>query len=319
MGRSSTGGNQSGLGGLGTSDLSPTEPPILAELDGRSEEDPDMPRRVTTAFFLGDVAFLSDPKFRALARRLPDVDDFNSAVGAYWIALASARRNGSATIDVSLETGSRFIADLEAVGLLQASGFKTVTFDAWAPQTPQVIAGKARAESAQRDDKGLFRKSSESSALDTLGELVQPSLPLPSSSPSLSASSTVEGESLREGDPDDPLDVYWNLTGNFPSGNAARWLTEMSNEFGPLVTGNALALEWSSGPRDHVLNRTKSRLMADRHKAEQKERQNEAVTLEQKRRPDPLLAELKAAYQERYGPEEFGGPSIVKDFTKASA
>jgi hypothetical protein len=272
-------------------------------------EDEDMPRRISTAFFLGDVAFLSDPKFRALARRLPASDDFNSAVGAYWIALAAARRNGTPTLDAAAETDSRFLGDLEAVGLLLPTGFKTLPFEAWAPTSPQSAAGKARAESAGRDAKGLFTKSSEPSALDTLDKLVQPSPPLPSSSPS----SPVEGESLREGDSDDPLDVYWNLTGNFPSGNAARWLTEMSNEFGPLVTGNALALEWSSGPRDHILNRVKSRLMADRHKAEQREHESEAVRLEAKRKPDPLLAELKAAYRERYGPEEFGGPNIVKD------
>lgn len=263
-----------------------------------------MPRRTTAAFFLGDVSFLSDPKFRALARRL-EPDDFNSAVGAYWIALAAARRNGSADVDVYAETESRFVSDLKAVGLIGETGFDTKTFEVWAAQSPQAVAGKARADGAKRDSKGLFEKSSESSALDTLGELVQPSPPLPSSS-----SSTSEGESVREGD--DPLDVYWNLTGNFPSGNAARWLTEMSNEFGPLVTGNALALEWSSGPRDHILNRVKSRLMSERHKAEQREHRSEAVGLEQKRKPDPLIAELKAAYQERYGPEEFGGPNIVK-------
>ena len=47
-------------------------------------------RRQAVAFFLGDAAFMADPKFRALARRLPSDDDFNSAVGAFFVALAAA-------------------------------------------------------------------------------------------------------------------------------------------------------------------------------------------------------------------------------------
>src|SRR3990170_1981170 len=61
-------------------------------------------RRRSTAFFLGDVSFLADPKFRALERRLPDPDDFNSAVGAFFVALAAARRNGHPDLDVTAET-----------------------------------------------------------------------------------------------------------------------------------------------------------------------------------------------------------------------
>lgn len=90
-------------------------------------------RRQSVAFFLGDVGFLSDPKFRKLARRLTDPDDFNSAVGAWFIALAAARRNGLPDIDVASETDSRFVADLIAVGLLEDAGFPEKAFGAWKP------------------------------------------------------------------------------------------------------------------------------------------------------------------------------------------
>lgn len=90
-------------------------------------------RRQSVAFFLGDVGFLSDPKFRALARRLTDPDDFNSAVGAFFIALAAARRNGLPEIDVATETDSRFVPDLVAVGLLTEHGFPEKAFGAWKP------------------------------------------------------------------------------------------------------------------------------------------------------------------------------------------
>ena len=93
-------------------------------------------RRQPVAFFLGDANFLSDPKFRALARRLSDVNDFNSAVGAYWIALAAARRNGLPTISVVAETESRFVDDLEAVGLLTAQRIPVTDFPDCAPARP---------------------------------------------------------------------------------------------------------------------------------------------------------------------------------------
>lgn len=103
-------------------------------------------RRQSVAFFLGDVGFLSDPKFRKLARRLTEPDDFNSAVGAYFIALAAARRNGLPMIDVDAETDSRFIPDLMAVGLLIDGGFPEKAFVGWAPSRqprPSEIASNA--------------------------------------------------------------------------------------------------------------------------------------------------------------------------------
>jgi hypothetical protein len=168
-----------------------------------------MPRRTASAFFLGDTAFLSDPKFRALARRLPDPDAFNSAVGAYWIALAAARRNGSPILDAPTETDSKYIVDLEAVGLLTSSGFRPDPFEEWKPLSPQQVqAGKARAAAAKRTPLGTF--SSDTSALDTLDQRVQPSTPLPSNQ-----ISTTEGESLREGG-------EWDE----PEGEALTWLVK---------------------------------------------------------------------------------------------
>jgi hypothetical protein len=152
-----------------------------------------MVRRTSAAFFLGDLAFLSDPKFRALARRLPDPDDFNSAVGAYWIALAAARRNGNPEMDIKRETDSRFIGDLEAVGLLTETGFPPDPFDEWKPLSPQQVeAGRARAAAAKRTVAGTFLPKN-TSALDTLVQRVQPYPPLPSNQ-----ITTTERESVRE-------------------------------------------------------------------------------------------------------------------------
>jgi len=148
-------------------------------------------RRTGAAFFLGDTAFLSDARFRKLLRRLPDPDDFNSAVGAWFIALAAARRNGRPELDVETETGSRFLDDLRAVGLLTEAGFRPEPFEAWKPMTPQqVAAGKARAASGSRGEDGKFLLAG-TSALDTLDQRVQPSTLVKSAQ--LTSTQTTEG------------------------------------------------------------------------------------------------------------------------------
>lgn len=131
-------------------------------------------RRQSVAFFLGDVGFLSDPKFRALARRLPDPDDFNSAVGAFFIALAAARRNGLPEIDVDTETDSRFVADLRAVGLLAGAGFPEKAFKGWAPSR------RPRPSEAASSDAEVRRDApSVSNGDENAGSAVS-STPLPS-------------------------------------------------------------------------------------------------------------------------------------------
>ena len=157
-------------------------------------------RRQAIAFFLGDAAFLSDPKFRALARRLPHPDDFNSAVGAWFIALAAARRNGRPELDVMAETDSRFIDDLRQVGLLADSGFPIRAWEAWDAITPQqAAAGRVRADMAERDLRGRFTSAASVSsdtqragALDTAGP-APPAFPSPPlrSSQALDSSSSL--------------------------------------------------------------------------------------------------------------------------------
>lgn len=134
-------------------------------------------RRQPVAFFLGDAAFLSDSKFRLLARKLPDADDFNSAVGAYFIALAAARRNGQPSLDLASETQSRFLTELIEVGLLVVEGFPDKAFSAWAPSRPK-YPSDAKAPSAPNRSEGSDDSVSSASALRTPSPL--PSLPIPS-------------------------------------------------------------------------------------------------------------------------------------------
>lgn len=95
-------------------------------------------RRQPVAFALIDAAFLADPKFRKLRRRLPDPQQFNSAVGAWLITLTAARRNGLPEIDAVDEAEDpTYLADLLAVGLLSDTGIPEKPFRAWAPARPR--------------------------------------------------------------------------------------------------------------------------------------------------------------------------------------
>jgi len=243
-----------------------------------------MPRR-PAGFFLGDTAFLSDGKFRKLARRLPDPDDFNSAVGAYWIALAAARRNGRPELDLDTETGSRFLPDLLAVGLLIDDGFRPEPFDAWAPKSPQVIAGQARAAQGKRDDKGRLLPSDTStlgplddagtpldpeheftsSALDPLGKLVQPSTPINSNQlPS------TEGRGPGKETDDDLWALYRGLTKAATVKPAALdWLDRIESTFGLAPAAKALREEHAKDANPGtLLSRVNGRLEAEARKAE---------------------------------------------------
>ena len=161
-------------------------------------------RRQPVAFFLGDAAFLSDSKFRALVRRLPDPDDFNSAVGAFFIALAYARRNGTPDIDTEAETGLRFLPDLIAVGLLTDTGFPPDPFKSWAPTSPQQVAGMARAQSAERDPTGRFAPSDAGQDNQRAGDAGQAG---PASPPLYSIPFNSREDSLREAVPSGEIAV----------------------------------------------------------------------------------------------------------------
>jgi len=226
-------------------------------------------RRRAIAFFLGDAAFLSDPKFRALARRLSDPDEFNSAVGAFWIALAASRRNGDHRMDVMLETDSRFVPDLLAVGLVDGGGFPVDSWIEWDAVSPQqAAAGRARVRDARRDERGRLLSTGPSAtsalaSLDTDGP-APPAFPSP---PLLSSTSSVEGG--MGGETADILDDWYRLTNRYPTGRTAEWLTELANEFGHDLVGRALADEYAlDASLRTVISRTDGRLRHDARQAE---------------------------------------------------
>lgn len=215
-------------------------------------------RRQSVAFFLGDVGFLSDPKFRKLARRLTDPDDFNSAVGAFFIALAAARRNGLPTVDVESETDSRFVSDLQAVGLLTEEGFPEKAFTGWAPSRSPRPSEKGRTAPSVSSD--VEKVESAKSVL--------PSTPLPST--------PIQSKNVEEParDETDALDVYHELTLFRPWGQwSGDEIKVAIRDYGNATVETAMRAEYVRDlSRDSLWKRTKVRLAkeADRHRDEAK-------------------------------------------------
>lgn len=223
--------------------------------------------RRQSGFFLGDTSFLSDPKFRALARRLPDPDDFNSAVGAYFIALAAARRNGLPDLDVAAETESGFISELRAVGLLAEQGFPSKAFTGWAPSRPG------------RPSELVAKMSNVSKDVERVEDVASadPSPPIPSHPINSTRKSTAGAGA--NGYPDsqdrDSLDTYHELTGYRPWGVwSGEKLRVAEADYGRATVDAALRAEFGAdGKRDTIMDRTLARLAKDADRAQQ-ERQN---------------------------------------------
>ena len=250
------------------------------------------------AFFLVDVAFPANAKFRALARRLQSDDDFNSAVGAFFIALAAARRNGKPDIDARDETGSRFIADLVAVGLLCETGFNGGPFRSWSAMAPQQAAGMARAASAVRTAAGTYASAlAPLVALDSAGQAgpALPSPPLPSVQPPLESSLSARA---REDDP--VADALFGAYGGNPSANVLSWGDRLAEKYGAKETADAIGTALLNG-REGIMGRAEGALkLAARH-AEHVEQEDERSRLQEKRRPVLLKDAVVTPDPERVG------------------
>lgn len=139
---------------------------------------------------------------------------------------------------------------------------------------------------------------------DTLSDTVSDSTSDFYSRASVGVSSLVsnqEGGGPGEPAPPDPVSAYYQLTTRYPRDNVLSWLNDMGTRHGEARTSAMLARCYSES-RDlgTLLGRTQAALRAEEHTASVKERNDEAERLKAKRRPDPLLAQIKAAMEDRY-------------------
>jgi hypothetical protein len=214
-------------------------------------------------------------------------------VGAWFVALAASRRNGSPDLDVRAETDSRFVGDLIAVGLLCPTGFCSKAWGEWDAMSPQqAAAGRARAASAQRSPEGTFlpAESSGTSALDNANQRVQPSPPLPSP---LSPGERGAGERGA----DDPVDAYFAVAGKTPTKNILDWLGELAADHGDAALCMALR-STEHDPAKTYLSRVANALTTIPRPNGKAVSEEEFMTKQAvKKARDPLIDEIMSAYE----------------------
>jgi len=102
-------------------------------------------------------------------------------------------------------------------------------------------------------------------------------------------------ETSREGA--DALDVWYRLTGSWPSPKVLPWLNELIDAHGDAAVADAIAVEWqANSDRKSILGRVQDTLSREAHEAEKRRQTARAQAAEEERRLiDSMPAEDKEA------------------------
>lgn len=210
-----------------------------------------------------DTAFPLDDKFMALRVRLTP-EKYYAAVGVYFTIVAATWREADRKPGPKVAPdAAEIIEELVSAGLLDGSGRVTSrAFTSWIGRAR--ASRKSATERQARNRAGMSRATNGESPVSNGESRPARETEGKDKEGTVGTVGTV-GDVARE---DDALDVYYRLTGTFPSGTVKDWLTRLANEFGHLETGNAVAAEFVTGPRNTILGRVQNRLRADVEKAE---------------------------------------------------
>ena len=237
---------------------------------------------------------IDDPRFEFVYD-----DDAALALWLRLLLIADAAWPASATLPVTARVRPlRRLTDAGLVTVTKTHRFQIHGMEAERRRRIEESrsGGRVRAETGPRDARGRYTTGGPhgwTPQVDATGgdHRVQPS------EPSLAETSRAEPVRAREAD---ALDDYYTLTGRYPAGRTAEWLTELANEFGHDMTGRALAAEWAvSREAKTILSRTADRLRAEAHQADReraKPRPRKRETPEERERVDAERRALVAEW-----------------------
>jgi len=233
-------------------------------------------RRASSTFFLMDVAFHSNVRWRRLARRLPDPRDYQGAIGTFVVALAAARGNGLPDLDLAAETeDSPYLADLIAVGLLTPTGIPESPWKAYAPARPKYPGESTNATNATNATESTTATESTPRARAPL-----PSLPFPSTTTTLTEGANL-APAREDGRPD--LEAFLAVRYRIPTPAQRTLMDAYCDVFD--LTGPQRAADLIYRHPDDPIGALKADLAAFRA-----ERISEAKAAEAKPRPAPRRA-----------------------------
>lgn len=123
---------------------------------------------------------------------------------------------------------------------------------------------------------------------------------------SLDKTSTSKDETSQgQAEARDPADIYWQLTGKWPSEKALSWIDSLTEQFGAEPTIKAMVdMHMADRSGQTLLGRTRDQLASAARKLDLKERQEEKQRLAEKRAQprveEAWRAEFRAAIEEQY-------------------
>lgn len=103
----------------------------------------------------------------------------------------------------------------------------------------------------------------------------------------------------------DPADVYWRLTGKYPTDKVLTWIDQMTERYGAESVCRAVAVAHiADRSTATLLGRTQDRLRADARELDRQEREAEQASLRQKRAiprvEEPWIEEYRQSIQKQY-------------------
>jgi hypothetical protein len=110
----------------------------------------------------------------------------------------------------------------------------------------------------------------------------------------------------------DPANVYWNLTGRYPSDKARRWIDDLIDRFGSDRTRAAIAAAAEQGT-ENLLGRASDSLKAGERAAERQEREEETRKVAEQRKSgvNPSLLSARHNSGQHAGQPAQGCPYCV--------
>jgi hypothetical protein len=238
---------------------------------------------------LDTKAHYSDAQFRALveiwmhAARQP-------VRGVFTHRSAIDRKVGSDNVDFLIEQGDIELLPNSSVAVHKWADYQSGVLSTERGSRSEKPGGE-RVDNSSATAPEQFANSSLTRARDALSPLPSKNVDVENGvEPVAGASYPVEGSD------EDALDRYYALTGSRPWGKrVGEWIGELQAKHGLTHVVAALEVE-AAGGREKLIERVAVRL----------ERQADRVAKAEARKPkpvDPLIAEQRAAYADRYGPE----------------
>lgn len=252
-----------------------------------------------------DTSFPIDDKFLAL-RVSVDPGRYYAATGVYWHVVAAGWR------EVERKPASRICPDADAQ-IADLMSVKLLDPDERLPNRAFLAyIGSAKRKRAKTSDRQRQHREGKSRVSHGSSRVTErdDALVTPRHNPARVQGEDGQGsDDVGTGeagpDPRDPADIYWQLTGKYPTEKSLTWIDELTSQYGAeTVIRHLVGSQMADRSVQTLLGRTQDRLRAEARKLDKAERAEEEARLREKRSVprtlQPWQEEFRRAIQAQY-------------------